>query len=118
MLALDGTHQADYEVELTRTPLGEGSFDHQIRVSLPEGQTRQMSQRVEATERGFRIISEDGNGGGHDLGDGFLTTYTEDGEGTAFASSIFMDGDEMRILRYELNDGEAVRFFRERYSRQ
>ena len=77
-----------------------------------------ITQRLQQGDGGFAISSDAGDGGGLDLGEGFITTYTTNDEGVAFASSIFVDGDRMRILRYELRDGQAVRIFRETYVRQ
>jgi hypothetical protein len=118
LFAQDGSPQSQYTVELTRNPMNNGEVDQQIKVLIPEREPMLMSQRLRVGEKSFEISSDSGNGGGLDLGDGFITTYMTNDDGVTFASSIFMNGDEMRIFRYELKDGQAVRFFREAYTRQ
>lgn len=118
LFAADGTPQGDYALELSIDKLDNGELDQKIKVSMPEQKPILMSQRISAVEKGFKITSDVGNGGGLDLGDGFFTTYTTDDKGVTFASSIFAENDQMRILRYELHNGKAVRFFRETLNRQ
>lgn len=106
----------DYDVRLEQHPTGEGRIEQTVRITLPDGSTKEFTQQLAQRGRHLEIRSQQARGGGLDLGDGMLHTYVETGEGCAQAQTIAMDGDErMRIVRTELEDGEAVRFFRESY---
>lgn len=109
----------EYDVEMWRKPVGENAVEVDVKVTLPDGQIMEMEQTVEENGDSFTITSEEGNGGGYDFGEGLLSTYTEGADGSGYAQTIVMDGaDQMRILRTELDGGEAQRFFREVYHRQ
>lgn len=111
----EGQPLGEYTVDLTRRPDGP---DHviDITIHLPDGSTREVHQRMSPDEgHGFSLESEGASGGGLDLGEGLLTTYTTSEDGTAHASTIALDEDGMRVVRYELVDGEAVRIYREVY---
>jgi len=58
------------------------------------------------------------SGGGMCLGEGMCIDYLADKDGGAYATTIAFDGKKrMRMLRTELKNGQAQRFFRESLKR-
>src|SRR5512146_1445337 len=90
MFDLEGGQQGDYVVELTRQSTGQHAFEQRIRVLIPGREPMEFTQTLVEGDHGFRVTSDAGNGGGMDLGDGFITLYTVDKDGMAQASSIIM----------------------------
>ncbi len=112
----EGALQGEYDVTLQKRRR-EGGLDMTVDVALPDGRTMHFTQAVNGAGERFEIVSEAGNGGGYSLGEGMLVTYVGEAN-NGKAQTIFEDGDEMRIVRTELEGGEAVRFYREVYSRR
>ncbi len=101
---------------MVNTAITDHEVNSQITVSLTDGTQKKFSQVMQDTAQGFSLTSDAGDGGGYYLGDGLCLGYigTEDGHG--YAMTIVLDGPSAeRLLRTELQDGKAVRIFREKY---
>ena len=119
MLDFKGTVSSSYEVDLVISEVSPGVRDQDITVRLPDGKQFTMHQRSERSGNSLRITTAHGTGYGTDLGDGVLATYTPGPEGAAYAQTMVLLADEtLRLVRTELRNGKAVRFFRESYRSQ
>ncbi|MBX9767182.1 MAG: hypothetical protein K2X47_07925 [Bdellovibrionales bacterium] len=87
-----------------------------VTVTLPDGTAiKQQCVMTERTPGKWSSECDHGKGGGSCFGEGLCISYEEDAMGRAFATTIVMDGpSDMRILRTELQNGQATRFFREK----
>ena len=87
-----------------------------VTVTLPDGTIhKQQCLMTETSQDGWKSDCDHGKGGGHCFGEGLCISYEEDSTGKAYATTIVMDGPtDMRLLRTELQNGQAVRFFREK----
>jgi hypothetical protein len=87
-----------------------------IVITLPDGSTqKEQCTMTETSDRGWVSKCGFGSGGGSCFGDGMCIDYEADSSGHAFATTLVMDGaNDMRLLRTELQDGKAVRFYREK----
>jgi hypothetical protein len=113
----DGKLGGAFQVELVSTALDEHSVANQLKIILPDGQVKTITQTIRDRENGFAIESSQGNGGGYCFGDGLCECYVGDDE-HGFATTIVMDGPEARrFLTTELEKGKPVRFFRENLKR-
>lgn len=110
--ALNGQDLGAFDVSLTRTRTGTGSRTDG-RVVLADGKTIAFWQNIEGRGNGFRVTSNNGNGGGQCFTNGMCQLYeTREADGHAFATTLAKDGDRhLRILVTELERGSAVRFF-------
>lgn len=104
-----------YGLTLVRTPVKAGVVRHTVTVELPAGKIREMRCTLTLDGESWTSSCADGRqGGGRCFGDGMCLDYLSGPGGQAFATTIAFDGDDrMRMLRTELVEGEAVRFFRE-----
>lgn len=96
--------------------------DHDIRVEgkvlLPSGGTKEFTEIMSDCGYGFTISSNLGMGRGRWLGEGLSQSYIEDTAGHAFATTMVRDGEnERRVLVTELQNGQAVRFIRQKIVR-
>lgn len=65
-------------------------------------------------KQGWSLDCTNGKGGGYCFAHGMCQTYVADATGRAYATTISMDGPtSMRILRTELENGNAVAFYQE-----
>ncbi len=87
-----------------------------VTVILPDGSVhKKHCLMTESSSESWKSECDNGKGGGHCFGEGLCVSYVEDGTGKAYATTIAMDGpSDMRLLRTELQNGQAVRFFREK----
>ncbi|MBI3535480.1 MAG: hypothetical protein HY072_08375 [Deltaproteobacteria bacterium] len=70
---------------------------------------------TETSQDGWKSECDHGNGGGYCFGEGLCISYETDTAGQAFTTTIIMDGQsDMRLMRTELHNDKAVRFFREK----
>jgi hypothetical protein len=98
-----------FEISLERREVGaivrtEGT------VTLADGRRIPFWQELEPGNRGFRLRSGHGEGGGRCFGNAMCQTYEVKGE-HAVATTIAMDGPgSIRVLVTELSRGVAVRF--------
>ncbi len=104
-----------YSLVVENTKKG-NQIQRNVTVTLPDGSThREQCLMTESRSGGWTSDCDNGKGGGQCFGEGLCISYTEDGTGKAYATTIVMDGpSEMRLLRTELQYGQAVRFFREK----
>lgn len=110
----EGHALGNYDVRMEKRRR-EGGLDIHVVVSLPDGREMTFDQSVEGPRERFAIHGTSGEGGGFDLGEGVMMTYVEGG-GKSFAQTIIRDSDtRQRMVRTELENGEAVRFYREVY---
>ncbi len=87
-----------------------------VTVTLPDVSVRkEQCLMTKTNNENWKFECNNGKGGGHCFGEGLCISYIETTEGKAYATTIVMDSSsEMRLLRTELKDGKAVRFFREK----
>ncbi len=117
MFTPGGELASEYEVRMTRDREGERETQH-IEVLLPDGDSLQIEQTLAMEGDRFLVEGSSGEGGGYNLGDGMVLAHSRLADGKEQVQVIAMDGDEeMRIVRIELQGGEATRFFRESYRR-
>lgn len=105
-----------YSLELTRAKAAQNVIQQKVVVKLPDGRTETRECRIFQADgaESWRSECEGGTGGGHCFGDGLCIDYLSMEGGRSFATTIAMNDDgSMRLLRTELVDGKAVRFYRE-----
>ncbi len=89
----------------------------QVIVSLADGKTLTYNCQIKKeTPDSWSSQCDHGKGGGRCLGEGLCISYEKTTEaGIAFATTIIKDGpSDLRLLRTELQNGQAVKFFREK----
>lgn len=109
--------QSNYELTVKNTHKGERT-DSEITVQLPNGTQINLTCTNNSDSHGksssWSSECSHGKGGGRCFGEGLCISYLEDASGKAFATTIAMDGpSKMRLLRTELQNGKAVKFYRE-----
>jgi hypothetical protein len=111
----NGNPAGHYNVLVERTKSG-NQVKSSITVKLPDGTTQQhQCLATESAENRWKSTCDHGKGGGSCFGDGLCISYEEDGNGKSYATTIIFDGpSQMRLLRTELRNGQAFRFFREK----
>ncbi len=111
-----GKKLGDYRLEVVSTKLAPDTVQTAVTVTLPGGaQKKYFSESVHGAD-GWSTTGDHGTGGGHCFGalQDLCQSYTVDADGTAYATTIVFDSPiEMRLLRTELENGVATRFFRE-----
>lgn len=116
---IDGNPEGTYGLKVENTSNGKATQSH-VTVTLPDGSIRkhQCSMTYSSDSR-WKSECDNGFGGGQCLGDGLCASYIEDSNGKAYAMTIVMDSPTaMRLLRTELKNGHAVRFFREKLQKR
>ena len=110
-----GNPTSTYNLVVENTKNG-NQIQSNVTVTLPNGTTQQQQcLMTETSQDGWTSKCDHGNGGGHCFGEGLCISYEEDSSGKAYATTIVMDGpSDMRLLRTELLNGQAVQFFREK----
>jgi hypothetical protein len=108
----------NYRLEVYRTEVSATKSLTEVKIFLPDGTVKNESCETTKTAGGWVSDCKLRKGSGACFGDGLCIDYSEDRSGHAFATTIVMDGqDAMRLLRTELVNGKAVRFFREKLGR-
>ena len=109
-----------YQLVLVRTRRAETTIQQNVEITFSNGDIRREECRMTESQAGksWEISCNGRSGHGQCFGDGLCLDYQEDEAGSAFATTIIQDGDRtMRLLRVELKDGRAIRFFREKLIR-
>ncbi len=116
---LQGQVTSSYELTVENTK-NEGQTDTRVTIAFPDGRKiEKQCLMTEKTKESWTVQCDHGNGGGQCFGEGLCISYEADANGHAFATTIIVDGEnDMRLLRTELQDGKAVRFFREKLQRK
>lgn len=117
---LEGKDLGKFTVALVRKTVAPGKIRADGKVTLDGGREIAFWQELEDRgAAGFRLISNNGAGGGNCFANGICTAYEEREGGHAFATTLVKDGaDRVRILVTELEKGRAVRFFQQSLSRK
>lgn len=111
---LQGQPAGDYQLVVENTTSG-NEIQNLVTVTLADGSFKKLQCIMTKSGDGWTSICDQGQGGGHCFGEGLCISYVADATGKAFATTIVMDGpSDMRLLRTELQNGQAVRFFREK----
>ncbi len=112
---VQGKSLGNYNLVVERTKSGSQILSL-ITVTLPDGAIqKQQCSITETSATAWKSECDHGKGGGHCFGEGLCISYEENSMGRAFSTTIVMDGaDNMRLVRTELQNGRAVRFFREK----
>lgn len=106
-----GKELGGFTVTLIRRSVGPQKTRTEGKVTLEGGRVIEFWQETEGSAaRGYRLVSNNGRGGGRCFDNGLCQTYEERASGQAFATTIVRDGDRMRLLVTELEKGQAVRF--------
>ena len=106
-----GKELGGFTVALVRRSVGPQKTRTEGNVTLEGGRVVEFWQETEGGgARGYRLVSNNGQGGGRCFDNGLCQTYEERAGGQAFATTIVRDGDRMRLLVTELDKGQAVRF--------
>ena len=109
-----GREAGSFTVELIRTAPDTQTVETRGSITMSTGEVIPVNQKTTVRGNGFRIESNHGTGGGACFGAGICQSYEDAGNGKAFATTIVVDApDRLRILVTELNQGQAVRFFRQ-----
>lgn len=112
---LSGNQTGTYNLQVEKTHLG-NKTQADVTVTLPNGTIyKHQCIMSDSNQTSWTSVCDHGKGGGHCFGEGLCISYEEDGTGKAYATNITLDGSsDMRLLRTELLNGKAVRFFREK----
>jgi hypothetical protein len=117
---VSGKELGVFTVSLTRKSIGNAKVRADGKVTLANGQEITFWQEFEDHgPKGFRLVSNNGNGGGHCFANAMCQAYEDRADGHAFATTIAKDGaDKLRILVTELDQGKAIRFFQQTLSKK
>jgi hypothetical protein len=117
---VSGKDLGAFTVTLTRRSIPGAKVRADGKVTLASGQEIVFWQELEDHgANGFRLVSNNGSGGGQCFANGMCQTYEQRPDGHAFATTIAKDGaDKLRILVTELDQGKAVRFFQQTLSKK
>jgi hypothetical protein len=115
LFELQGKPTGTYDLLVENTRNGDQT-QSQVTVTLADGTIYKQQCLITQKVPGKWISECDhGKGGGACLGEGLCLSYEEDSSGKAYATTIVIDGPaDMRLVRTELQSGQAVRFFREK----
>jgi hypothetical protein len=114
----DGAKVGTYHLDLTNTEISTDETRNDVTVTIGNGTILKLSQTTHKSGNSFSIVGDTGNGGGYCFGDGLCQIYVEQSNGTAYAITLIKDSeDQMRLMKTELKNGQATRFFREGLSR-
>ncbi|HMI84589.1 MAG TPA: hypothetical protein VK550_10870 [Polyangiaceae bacterium] len=117
---VSGKDLGAFTVSLTRRTIGTAKVRADGKVTLANGQEIVFWQEFEDHgQSGFKLVSNNGAGGGHCFANGICQSYEQRTDGHAFATTIAKDGaDKLRVLITELDSGKAVRFFQQTLSKK
>jgi hypothetical protein len=112
---LQGNSISTYTLLVENTKNG-SQIQSNVTITLPDGTTqKEQCLMTETGANHWTSKCDYGSGGGSCFGEGMCISYEADANGKAFATTIAMDGpNDMRLLRTELKNGQAVQFFREK----
>jgi hypothetical protein len=112
---ISGKDLGPFTVSITRKSAGAGKVRADGKVTLAGGKEIIFWQDIEDHgSSGFRVTSNNGSGGGQCFANGLCQSYEKRADGHAFATTIAKDdGDKLRVLITELENGQAVRFFQQ-----
>jgi hypothetical protein len=104
---------ATYDLTVNTETGSDGSRNTAIKVSLPNGSEKLINCQSSGSENKWSKVCDDGMaGGGYYFEKGLISEYVENAGGTAHATTVIFDSDDsMRLLRTELSNGDATRFF-------
>jgi len=111
---VSGKDLGAFTVAITRKAgAARGSVRSDGKVTLASGQEIVFWQEMEDHgASGFRLVTNNGSGGGRCFANRMCQWYEKRADGHAFATTVVCDSDDkMRILVTELDRGQAVRFF-------
>lgn len=102
-----------YELTLSMEIAANGSRTTAVKVTQPDGTEKLINCQSKGSENKWSKTCDNGTaGGGYYFQDGLISEYVENAEGLGYAITIIYDSEnEMRLLRTELRDNEASRFF-------
>lgn len=111
--------QSNYDLIVKNTKNGEKTAS-EILILLPDGNNINLScTNNTSSDNSWTSDCTQGQGGGRCFGEGLCISYLENKNGKAYATTIVMDGPKkMRLLRTELQNGRAVKFYRENLQKQ
>jgi hypothetical protein len=117
---VSGKDLGAFNLALTRRSIGNAKVRADGKVTLASGQEIVFWQEYEDHgPAGFKVISNNGAGGGQCFSNGLCQSYEQRADGHAFATTIVKDGtDRLRVLITELDNGKAVRFFQQTLSKK
>jgi hypothetical protein len=106
---LIGTYDLTVNMETT----ADGSRTTAVKVTLPDGTEKHINCQSSGSENKWSKTCDDGMaGGGYYFDRGLISEYVENADGLGQATTIILDSEnEMRLLRTELRDNDASRFF-------
>ena len=116
---INGKSEGQYELTVTNNKTGDVT-ESNIQIKTANGSVIDLQcTNTAGKDESWSSQCGHGKGGGRCLGEGLCISYLEESSGKAFATTIAMDGPtDMRLLRTELQNGKAVRFFREKLHKQ
>lgn len=102
-----------YQIDLSKADRADGAMDIDVVLTFPDNSTKVIHCVRTGGEESWGKQCDDGtSGGGFLLDHGLASEYTSNADGIGYSSTFVFDADGgMRIMRYELKDGDAVRFF-------
>ncbi len=112
---INGNQEGEYTLHLENVQQGDKVLSTAT-VTLSDGSSRkQQCLLSEMSPKGWSALCDNGNGGASCMGEGLCVSYVKNAAGIAYATTIVNDGpSNMRLLRTELRNEKAVRFFREK----
>lgn len=114
-----GQAQGSYRLLVENTQQGNEIQNH-VTVTLADGSVREENCQMTKREAGhWNMQCGNDRGGGSCLSEGLCISYVGNENGRGYATTIILDGpSEMRLLRTELQNGQALRFFSEKLHRR
>jgi hypothetical protein len=114
----EGIRTGGYQMELINTELNSQETRSDVVVTTEEGEVLRYSQIRYKSGDGFKIVGDNGKGGGYCFTEGLCQIYLQKDPSTAYAITLVKDGEKrMRFMKTELKDGQAVRFFSEKFEK-
>jgi hypothetical protein len=112
---VSGNATSTYDLVVENERIGDQIQSH-VTIALPGGTTlKQQCLMTKTSADAWSSTCDHGVGGGRCFGEGLCISYESAPAGKAFATTIVFDGaSEMCLLRTELQNGQAVRFYREK----
>jgi hypothetical protein len=116
---LSGTETGQFQIDLTNIALDTHTIDTEGKITFPNGQVKNFSQKMKDSGKGFTIESDEGKGGGNCFGEGLCESYIVSADGSAVAVTTVLDGNNsLRTLITMLDsNGKAVQFIREKMAK-
>jgi hypothetical protein len=87
-----------------------------VTITLADGTVKtEQCQITNDSAGGWKSLCGTFQGGGGCFGEGMCASYEADANGHAFATNVAIDGaSDLRMLRTELQNGQATGFYREK----